>query len=265
MKDIAPVIPAKAGIHQERRLARHDFFRWIPAFAGMTMLVLLASGCTQDPAEVSYKGDEFYGRVHEGALDSPNHETFPENSPRIKEGYARPVEQAKVQSVGVSDLSPPTPQAGAQQVASIQPSPYTNQQRSQTTGNGQFIWPVADGKIVSHFGPKAGGRSNDGINIAVAEGEPIWAAAGGAVVYAGSDLKGYGNMIIVRHTNGWMTAYAHARSLAVKKGDAVKQGDIIAYVGMTGGVPSPQLHFAIRSGRTPVDPELYLPKSIAGR
>jgi murein DD-endopeptidase MepM/ murein hydrolase activator NlpD len=144
-------------------------------------------------------------------------------------------------------------------------APIAQNAPAKPVGNSQFIWPVADGKIISHFGPKAGGRSNDGINIAVAEGEPIWAAAGGTVVYAGSDLKGYGNMIIIRHGNGWMTAYAHARSIAVKKGDSVKQGDIIAYVGMTGGVPSPQVHFAIRNGRTPVDPELYLSKNIASR
>jgi murein DD-endopeptidase MepM/ murein hydrolase activator NlpD len=225
-------------------------------------LMVFATACTQDPAEVDYKGDEFYGRVHEGALDSPNHETFPENSPRIKEGYARPVEQAQVQSVGVSDLPPIAPQP-PQQAATPGAVPAQTVHAHEEQGNVQFIWPVADGKVISHFGPKSAGKSNDGINIAVAEGEPIWAASGGTVVYAGSDLKGYGNMVIIRHKGGWMTAYAHARSIAVKKDSTVKQGDIIGYVGMTGGVQSPQLHFAIRDGRTPVDPELYLPKSSA--
>jgi len=235
-------------------------------FLTISFAMLVVSACTQDPAEVDYKGDEFFGRVHEGALDSPNHETFPENSPRIKEAYARPVEQAQVQSVGVSDLAPPpAAQNNSSQMTAPQAKPAATTHSHAQQENMQFIWPVADGKIISRFGPKGGGRSNDGINIAVAEGEPIWAAAGGTVVYAGSDLKGYGNMVIIRHDGGWMTAYAHARSIAVKKNSAVQQGDIIGYVGQTGGVPSPQLHFAIRDGRTPVDPELYLPKNTAAR
>ena len=224
-------------------------------------VMFLAAACTQDPAEVDYKGDEFYGRVHEAAIDSPNHETYPENSPRMKANYARPVEPAKVQSVGVSDLPPPAqPVKAPQQMAAATPAPAAKPQSGS-----KFIWPVADGKVILHFGPGKTGRSNDGINIAVAEGEPIWAAAGGTVVYASSDLKDYGNMIIIRHDNGWMTAYAHARSIAVKKGATVRQGDIIGYVGQTGGVKSPQLHFAIRDGRTPVDPELYLPRSVASQ
>lgn len=225
-------------------------------------LLLLIAACTQDPAGVDYKGDEYYGRAHEPAIDSPDHETYPENSPRMKSDYARPVAPAQVQTVAVSDLPPPKPAAN-QQVTSLdtRPAPHSAQQEQ---GNAQFIWPVAGGKIISHFGPKAGGRSNDGINVAAGEGEPIWAAASGTVVYAGNDLKGYGNMVIIRHDGGWMTAYAHARGIAVKKGDTVRQGDIVGYVGMTGGVTSPQLHFAIRDGRTPVDPELYLPKNAAG-
>lgn len=225
--------------------------------------VLLVTGCVQDPAEVSYRGDEFYGHVHEAALDSPNHQTYPEDSPRLKPEYARPVKPAQVQAVGVSDLPPPVAQT-----ASVAPQTTTHPWKTAEADTGedtQFVWPVSGGKIVSHFGPKAAGRSNDGINIAMAEGEPIWAAASGTVVYSGSDLKGYGNMIIIRHKDGWMTAYAHARTLSVKKNQVVKQGDIIAYVGMTGDVQTPQLHFAIRNGRTPVDPELYLPKNVAGQ
>src|SRR5262249_37966912 len=81
----------------------------------LSVLALLATACTQDPVGVDYRGDEYYGRVHEGALDSPHHETFPEDSPRIKEQYARPVEEARVESVGVTDLPPPTPQASQPQ------------------------------------------------------------------------------------------------------------------------------------------------------
>ena len=232
--------------------------------------LLTSVACTQDPAEVEYRGDEFYGRSHEGALDSPNHETFSESSPRIKPSYARPVQSAHVDSVGISDLPPPSAQpaqaeglqspSGAPATASKPLAKGTPHSDISTEAPSKFIWPVSDGKIVLRFGPSKTGRASDGINIALAEGEPIWATAAGTVVYAGSDLKGYGNMVIIRHTGGWMSAYAHARSIAVKKDQTVKQGDIIGYVGMTGGVKTPQLHFAIRDGRTPVDPELYLPK-----
>jgi murein DD-endopeptidase MepM/ murein hydrolase activator NlpD len=228
-------------------------------------LLMLATACTQDAAEVDYKGDEFYGRQHQGALDSPNHEIYPENSPRIKPEYARPVEQAQVQTVAVTDLPAPTKQPPAAKqpaelikTADAQPATVTQDQQQP-----HFIWPVVDGKVTSHFGPKSNGQSNDGINIAVAEGEPIWASAAGTVVYAGNDLKDYGNMVIIRHSSGWMTAYAHTRSITVKKDATVKQGDIVAYVGMTGGAKTPQLHFTIRNGRTPVDPEQYLPRNSA--
>lgn len=125
-----------------------------------------------------------------------------------------------------------------------------------------FIWPV-EGNVISRFGPKKNGLVNDGINIAAPEGEPIWAAAGGEVVYTGSEMKGYGNMVILKHNNGWMTAYGHASQILVSKGDNVKQGDLIAFVGKTGGVKQSQLHFGMREGNAPVDPERLLPNHIA--
>jgi murein DD-endopeptidase MepM/ murein hydrolase activator NlpD len=152
------------------------------------------------------------------------------------------------------------------QMASLDEKLRPAQQDDAVTSNAhpKFIWPVDGGKIISHFKPsadKAKSNGNDGINIAMSEGEPIFSAADGTVVYAGNELKGYGNMVIVRHAEGWMTAYAHARSLAVKKGEKVKQGALIAYVGSTGGVKVPQVHFAMRKGKTPVDPVKYLPKA----
>lgn len=130
---------------------------------------------------------------------------------------------------------------------------------------GLFTWPVK-GKIISGFGPKAGGTYNDGINIAANEGDNIAAAADGTVVYAGNELRGYGNMVIVRHKDGWMTAYAHASKILVKKGDKVKQGTAIALVGKTGSVESAQVHFGLRKGKEPVDPMVYLsPNQFASR
>ena len=122
---------------------------------------------------------------------------------------------------------------------------------------GGFRWPVR-GRVIAGFGQETNGQRNDGINLAVPEGTSIKAAEDGTVAYAGNELKGYGNLLLVRHTNGFVTAYAHASELLVKRGDQVKRGQIIARAGQTGSVSSPQLHFEIRKGATPVDPTRYL-------
>jgi LysM repeat protein len=114
-------------------------------------------------------------------------------------------------------------------------------------------WPVK-GRVIAGFGPKTNGQQNDGINLAVPEGTPIKAAEDGTVAYAGNELKGYGNLVLVRHPNGYVTAYAHAKELMVKRGDEVKRGQIIANSGQTGNVDAPQLHFEVRKGQSPVDP-----------
>ncbi len=120
-----------------------------------------------------------------------------------------------------------------------------------------FRWP-ARGRIIAGFGPKPNGLQNDGINLAVPEGTPVKAAEDGVVAYAGNELKGYGNLVLVRHSNGFVTAYAHASEILVKRGDTVKRGQVIAKSGQTGSVTAPQLHFEIRKGATPVDPSQYL-------
>jgi murein DD-endopeptidase MepM/ murein hydrolase activator NlpD len=120
-----------------------------------------------------------------------------------------------------------------------------------------FRWP-ARGRIIAAFGPTPYGQQNDGINISLPEGTPIKAAEDGTVAYAGNELKGYGNLVLVRHENGFVTAYAHASEILVKRGDVVKRGQVIAHSGQTGNVTSPQLHFEIRKGATPVDPAQYL-------
>jgi murein DD-endopeptidase MepM/ murein hydrolase activator NlpD len=120
-----------------------------------------------------------------------------------------------------------------------------------------FRWPVR-GRVIAGFGPKPNGLQNDGINLAVPEGTPVKAAEDGVVAYAGNELKGYGSLVLVRHSNGFVTAYAHASELLVKRGDEVKRGQVIAKSGQTGNVTAPQLHFEIRKGSTPVDPAQYL-------
>ena len=127
-----------------------------------------------------------------------------------------------------------------------------------------FRWPVR-GRVIAGFGPKPNGLQNDGINLAVPEGTPIKAAEDGVVAYAGNELKGYGNLVLIRHSNGFVTAYAHASEILVKRGEAVKRGQVIARSGETGNVTSPQLHFEIRKGATPVDPAQYLKRGLTGR
>lgn len=125
------------------------------------------------------------------------------------------------------------------------------------TGKVNFAWPVK-GKVISSFGSKGGGVKNDGINIAAKKGTPIKSAEAGVVVYAGNELKGYGNLLLVRHEKGFMSAYAHADELFVKTGDVIAKGDKIATVGTTGNVKVPQLHFEIRKKTKSVDPKKYL-------
>lgn len=108
------------------------------------------------------------------------------------------------------------------------------------------------------FGPKGKGLDNDGLNIAAPKGSPVKAAEGGMVAYAGNEMKGFGNLVLIRHEGGWVTAYAHLERLVVAKDTIVAKGDMIGTVGTTGGVTSPQLHFETRQRGKPVDPELMM-------
>ncbi|MBY0272970.1 MAG: peptidoglycan DD-metalloendopeptidase family protein [Alphaproteobacteria bacterium] len=120
-----------------------------------------------------------------------------------------------------------------------------------TSKDVSFAWPV-QGEILKKFAP---GGKNDGINIKVAKGTPVKAAATGTVMYAGSELKGFGNLLLLKHQDGWVTAYAHNSELLVKKGEKVKQGQEIAKSGTPeGDAEQPQLHFEIRKVKQPIDP-----------
>ncbi|WP_022696620.1 peptidoglycan DD-metalloendopeptidase family protein [Euryhalocaulis caribicus] len=122
----------------------------------------------------------------------------------------------------------------------------------------KFDWPI-QGRILSAFGPKSQGLQNDGVNIAAKAGDPVRAAGDGVIVYAGNELAGYGELLLVEHDGGWITAYAHNRALNVKEGDRVSRGQVIAEAGQTGSVDTPQVHFEVRQGVSPVDPMQYLP------
>jgi murein DD-endopeptidase MepM/ murein hydrolase activator NlpD len=127
-----------------------------------------------------------------------------------------------------------------------------------------FPWPVR-GRVLAGYGAREGGGHNDGINIAAPRGAPVRAVDAGVVAYAGNELRGYGNLVLVKHDNGFITAYAHCDELLVKRGDKVGRGQVIAKVGATGGVAEPQLHFELRRGKRAVDPREFLaPAPSAG-
>jgi murein DD-endopeptidase MepM/ murein hydrolase activator NlpD len=155
-----------------------------------------------------------------------------------------------------ASIEPAAAPEPTQKAAAVTPVPQAEEQRS-LGGSPQFRWPVR-GRVISAYGAKSNGQHNDGINLAVPEGTEVKAAEDGVVAYAGNELKGYGNLVLIRHADGWMTAYAHNSQLLVKRGDSIKRGQNVARAGQTGGVSSPQVHFEIRKGSTPVDPTQYL-------
>jgi len=154
--------------------------------------------------------------------------------------------------------SPSKPQAT---VVSRLPAPKAVPRPPRSSGAG-FTWPVR-GRLISSFGAKSKGLHNDGINIAAPRGTPVKAAENGVVAYAGNELRGFGNLLLIKHASGWVTAYAHNEALLVKRGQVVRRGQVIARVGSTGGVAKPQLHFELRKGKRAVDPKRYLKKSSA--
>lgn len=151
-------------------------------------------------------------------------------------------------------------QTGPVRTAAADSAPPAMMTPAPGSSSARFDWPL-QGRIVSTFGVKQSGLQNDGVNIAAPAGSPVLAADGGTVVYAGNELAGYGELLLVEHGGGWITAYAHNRSLKVGEGDSVARGQVIAEVGDTGSVATPQLHFEVRQGVTPVDPLSHLPSA----
>ncbi|MBL8832907.1 MAG: peptidoglycan DD-metalloendopeptidase family protein [Rhodospirillales bacterium] len=153
---------------------------------------------------------------------------------------------------------PPTPTSPAPPIAASNPPAAAPDSDANTRAMaGRMLWPVR-GVIVSEYGPKPGGLQNDGINIAAPRGTAFRAAESGVVIYAGNELRGFGNLLLVRHESGYVTAYAHADELAVQRGDQVRRGQTIGRVGSSGNVTSPQLHFEVRRGTRAVNPIDFL-------
>jgi LysM repeat protein len=177
-------------------------------------------------------------------------------------------------------LAPPTnaPLATQQPFNRVQPAPVPYRPTAPeaaepptaadsdvaAAGKGFFQWPVR-GQLLSGYGPKAGGQRNDGLDITASAGESVRAAAPGEVVYAGNSVPGFGNLVLIRHDGGWVTAYAHLANIDVKMRQMVTQGQEIGQVGLTGGVDQPEVHFEVRYAPSlkdkarPIDPMLVLP------
>ncbi|MBV9518465.1 MAG: M23 family metallopeptidase [Hyphomicrobiales bacterium] len=166
---------------------------------------------------------------------------------------ASPSEPAKPKLAVGAPSQPQSMKTKPQEVAKSEPAEEADAASGGKSEAPQFRWP-ARGRVISRFG----GDGNDGINISVPEGTSVRAAEDGTVAYVGDEIKGYGKLVLVRHANGWISAYANNADLLVKKGDSVKRGQVLAKSGQTGNVASPQLHFELRKGKTPVDPQQYL-------
>lgn len=153
----------------------------------------------------------------------------------------------------------PPPEASAAPPRAVPEAPDSGSPAAPPApGAGAFQWPVR-GHILANYGSKPDGTHNDGINIAAPRGAVVQAVDAGVVAYAGNELRGYGNLVLVKHANGWISAYAHCDAILVKRGEKVGRGQVIARVGSTGNVSEPQLHFELRRGQHAVDPREFMP------
>ncbi len=175
-------------------------------------------------------------------------------APRTNTAATGPTKAPAAPAVSTAPAAAPAP--SAEERVAVLPPPL------QSPAKG-FLWPVR-GRVIAAYGEGPGGTHNDGINIAAAAGTPVVAAAAGVVAYAGNELRGYGNLVLIKHDDGFMTAYAHNSVLLVKRGDHVLRGQVIARVGATGAVSAPQLHFELRRGTRALDPLEFLPAAALG-
>jgi murein DD-endopeptidase MepM/ murein hydrolase activator NlpD len=191
------------------------------------------------------------------AAAAPSAETAPSagtgvaSRPTIINNRSAPAERV----AAVTPSSPTASDATQPADTAIKGSPAPV--KAAAAGPGKFRWP-AKGRVIASFGPRGDNTHNDGINILVPQGTDVHAAEAGVVAYAGSELKGYGNLVLIRHNGNWVSAYAHNEQLLVKRGDKVTRGQAIAKAGKTGAVDQPQVHFELRQGSKPVDPMPHL-------
>jgi murein DD-endopeptidase MepM/ murein hydrolase activator NlpD len=193
----------------------------------------------REPAVVSLDGPPSAAPRQPGTLTPP-----PASGAPLSPGERSVADEAR------QDGAAPPPMAAA-------PPPAAAAAPPPAAHGGRFPWPVR-GNVIAGYGNGGSGGKNDGINIAAPLGAPVRAIEGGEVAYSGNELKGYGNLVLIKHADGLISAYAHCQELLVKKGDKVAAGEVIARVGTSGGVKEPQLHFELRQGQRPVDPKEFL-------
>lgn len=225
----------------------------------MILTTLFLSGCASEQvASVEDKGSMKFTR---NGVNGKNFYSSPTNT------------AASVSTVESHDLMAP---AKSQNAISYRPvqgngkSPFgpASKPLAQSTvpyapvTNSRWQWPVS-GKVIQSFGPQRDGIASQGITISANEGAPIHAAQAGVVAYVGQNIRDYGNMVILRHSEGTLTSYAHARNIVVAKGEQVQAGSVIGYVGKSGSAKTPQLHFAVREGSQAIDPIGKLPQTVA--
>jgi murein DD-endopeptidase MepM/ murein hydrolase activator NlpD len=234
--------------------------------AGLAAAAALSSifltGCVEDSPRTQldwYPQGDLKAKVHRYAYNDD------QPAPRV-------VHKKKPAPVQMTALDCPTPRAKPDssrpgwytQNTLPPPSAPVSQPATYAPPAGSLVFAApVNGPVVADYGTQVSGERNVGINIAAPFGTPIHAAAAGQVSYAGNELRGYGNLVLLKHDDGYVTAYAHAERIVVNRGDYVQKGQIIGYVGQTGDVTSPQVHFEIRKGVTPVNPHTMLASSRA--
>ncbi|WP_372786829.1 LysM peptidoglycan-binding domain-containing protein [Phenylobacterium sp.] len=218
---------------------------------------------TVRPGQKIYLPDGYRDR---GALRGSEPPEAPRSYPRPVEPSAQlPSRPQPYQPSGAAPR-PSSGTPGAAPAAAPSSAPAPSDAQVSQMGRGRFVWPLK-GEILSDFGPLAGGQHNDGINIQAQAGAAVRSAADGDVVYAGDQVPGFGNLVLIKHADGWVTAYGFLSHIDVRNQQKVTQGQQIGQAGNSGGVPEPQLHFEVRyapnpldARARPVDPKLVLPK-----
>ncbi|HEY2231626.1 MAG TPA: M23 family metallopeptidase [Xanthobacteraceae bacterium] len=206
------------------------------------------------PVKTSKRDDSTLPQV--GKTNNISREAKPPKADKIvRSGQSRPVLSRK--SGPVVAEQPPAPPIESVPAVPAPDNPVSTGTLRAAEAALKFDWPVR-GQVVAGFGSRINGQQNHGIDVAVPEDTSIKAAEAGVVVYSGNQLKSFGNLLLVRHPNGYVTVYAHAKELLVKAGDEIKRGQIIAKAGRTGDADRPEVHFEIRKASTPVDPMPYL-------
>ena len=266
------------GVPAQAILSANDLKSGAQVTPGRSIVIPVynASGSAQAAAKPAAPASPAKARVVESAKPvkpEPVRQAKAEPPKPVKVAKVEPAKPIKPEPVKVTKVEPVKPvNPEPQKVASIEPAkpvaapaPKVEAKAApveepKATGAlpsepaAEFRWP-ARGRVIAGFGANGG---NEGINISVPEGTPVKAAESGTVTYSGSEVKGYGNLVLIKHDNGYVSAYAHNGELSVKRGEKVKRGQVIAKAGQTGNVTSPQLHFEIRKGQTPVDPTAFL-------